>query len=92
MRRLAAEHEVLITVEEGSIGGFATQVMHFLSTHGIFDAGLRFRPMVMPDAFLDQDVQQRQVQIAGLSAPNIVVTALAAIGVGGADASVHGRA
>ena len=92
VRRLAAEHEVLITVEEGSIGGFATQVMHFLSTQGIFDAGLRFRPMVMPDAFLDQDVQQRQVQIAGLSAPNIVVTALAAIGVGGADASVHGRA
>ena len=77
---LAANHRILITVEEGSIGGFATQVMHALAREGIFDAGLIFRPMVMPDAFLDQDTPQRQVQGAGLDAASIVTTVLLALG------------
>ena len=77
---LAANHRILITVEEGSIGGFATQVMHALAREGIFDAGLIFRPMVMPDAFLDQDTPQRQVQGAGLDAASIVTTVLIALG------------
>ena len=70
--RLAREHAVLITVEEGSIGGFATQVMSLLATRGVFDGKLVFRPMHMPDAFLDQDTPQNQVSLAGLDAGNIV--------------------
>ena len=76
---LAANHRMLVTVEEGSIGGFATQVMHALAQKGAFDAGLAFRPMVMPDAFLDQDTPQRQVQSAGLDAASIVTTVLLAL-------------
>src|SRR3546814_6137137 len=49
VRRLAREHEVLVTVEEGAIGGFAAQVMQFLAREGIFDKGLKFRPMTLPD-------------------------------------------
>ncbi len=77
---LAANHQILVTIEEGSIGGFATQVMHVLAREGIFDAGLVFRPIVMPDAFLDQDTPQRQVQSAGLDAASIVTTVLLALG------------
>ena len=77
---LAANHQALVTVEEGSIGGFATQVMHALAEKGAFDAGLAFRPMVMPDLFLDQDTPQRQVQSAGLDAASIVTTVLLALG------------
>ena len=92
VRRLAAEHEVLVTVEEGSIGGFASQVAHFLAMQGIFDAGLRFRPMVMPDLFLDQDTPRRQVELAGLGAADIVSVALAALGTEGAETFARGRA
>ena len=92
VRRLAAGHEVLVTVEEGSTGGFATQVMHFLARAGIFDSGLRFRPMVMPDRYLDQDTPRRQIELAGLAAPDIVSTALTALGIDGSSASATGRA
>ena len=87
--RLAREHEVLITVEEGSIGGFATQVMHCLATAGQFDAGLKFRPMVLPDCFIDHDQPERQYDQAGLNARHIVATALAALG---ASAQASARA
>ena len=80
VRRLALEHEVLITIEEGSIGGFATQVMHFLALKGLLDNGLKFRPMCFPDIFIDHETPQRQYEMAGLTAPNIVATALAALG------------
>ncbi|MBK8908010.1 MAG: 1-deoxy-D-xylulose-5-phosphate synthase [Rhodospirillales bacterium] len=80
VRRLADEHEVMITVEEGSVGGFAAQVMQFLATEGAFDNGLRFRPLVLPDRFLDQDKPERQYEIAGLHAAGIVRTALIALG------------
>ncbi|MBI3710013.1 MAG: 1-deoxy-D-xylulose-5-phosphate synthase, partial [Proteobacteria bacterium] len=53
VKRLAAAHEVLITVEDGAIGGFAAQVAHCLAHAGLFDSGLRFRPMVMPDRFIE---------------------------------------
>lgn len=92
VRRLAAEHEVLVTIEEGSVGGFAAQVMQYLATQGVFDSGLRFRPMVMPDVFLDQDSPRRQVEIAGLAATDIVATAMTALGVDGAGATAHERA
>ena len=80
LTRLATEHEVLVTIEEGSIGGFASQAMHALAEDGAFDAGLKFRPMVMPDAFLDHDTPRRQMECAGLSASHIVATALRALG------------
>ncbi|PPR11982.1 MAG: 1-deoxy-D-xylulose-5-phosphate synthase [Alphaproteobacteria bacterium MarineAlpha11_Bin1] len=81
VRRLAEAHEVLVTVEEGSVGGFGSQVAQFLAMDGVFDTGLKFRPMVMPDLFLDQDLPRRQVEIAGLSNTDIVATAMAALGI-----------
>jgi 1-deoxy-D-xylulose-5-phosphate synthase len=80
VRRLAAEHEVLITIEEGSIGGFATQVMHFMALNGLLDNGLKFRPMCFPDIFIDQDTPAKQYELAGLTAADIVANALAALG------------
>ena len=86
VRRLAREHEVLITVEEGSIGGFGAQVMHFLAHQGLLDAGLRVRPMTMPDIFIDHDKPERQYEMAGLDVAAIVRTALAALGRDAAEA------
>ncbi len=80
VRRLASEHEVLITIEEGAIGGFATQVMNFMAGEGLLDNGLKFRPMMLPDVFLDQDSPEKMYQTAGLKAPDIVITALLALG------------
>lgn len=82
VRRLAADHQTLITVEEGAVGGFASQVMHLLAGDGTFDAGLVFRPMVMPDVFLDQDTSQSQMKRAGLDAAGIVATVLQSLGHG----------
>ena len=92
VKRLAAEHEVLVTIEEGSVGGFGSQVAQFLAMDGVFDAGLKFRPMVMPDVFLDQDSPRRQIEIAGLVNTDIVATAMAALGVDAASTSAGGRA
>ncbi len=80
VRRLAANHEVLITVEEGSIGGFASQVLQFLATEGLLDRGLKVRPMVLPDTFIDHDKPEKMYERAGLSAAGIVATALSALG------------
>ena len=80
VHRLATEHEVFITIEEGSIGGFASQVTHVLALSGLLDNGLRFRPMYFPDIYIDHDTQPKQNEIAGLSAVNIVDTALRALG------------
>jgi 1-deoxy-D-xylulose-5-phosphate synthase len=81
VRRLAAEHEVLITIEEGAVGGFAAQVLQFLALSGAFDAGLKIRPLILPDRFIEHDSPTRQYEDAGLAARNIVATALAALGV-----------
>jgi 1-deoxy-D-xylulose-5-phosphate synthase len=82
VEQLARHHEVLITVEEGSIGGFSSAVLHHLATRGLLDRGLKVRPLVLPDIFIDHDSQAKQMVVAGLSAKDIVATALAAIGVG----------
>jgi 1-deoxy-D-xylulose-5-phosphate synthase len=81
VEQLARHHNVLITVEEAAIGGFSAQVMHHLAWKGLLDGGLKFRPMVMPDSFIDHDSQSKQLTEAGLSARDIVNTALAAVGI-----------
>ncbi|MCW8970172.1 MAG: 1-deoxy-D-xylulose-5-phosphate synthase [Rhodospirillales bacterium] len=86
VRRLATEHEVLITIEEGAIGGFATQVMHVLAEDGILDGNLKFRPMMFPDVFMDHDAPEVQYATAGLLAADIVTKALEALGRGGKKA------
>jgi 1-deoxy-D-xylulose-5-phosphate synthase len=78
--QLARNHEVLITVEEGSIGGFGSHVLHALATAGLLDAGLKVRPMVLPDSFIDHDSPMLQYDQAGLNARHIAATALAALG------------
>jgi 1-deoxy-D-xylulose-5-phosphate synthase len=80
VRRLAANHEVLITIEDGAIGGFAAHVMQFMANAGLFDRGCRFRAMTLPDIFIDHDTQPKQYDIAGLNADHIVATALTALG------------
>jgi len=90
--RLAANHEVVITVEEGAIGGFATQVLHHLATAGRLDRGLKIRPMVLPDRFIDHDKPEKQYAEAGLAAADIVATALAALGVETAAGEAPARA
>ena len=71
LMRLAREHDILVTVEEGSIGGFSAQVFHALANHGMLDKGLKIRSLVMPDRFLDQDTPQRQVETAKLDSEQI---------------------
>jgi 1-deoxy-D-xylulose-5-phosphate synthase len=78
--RLAREHEVLITIEEGAIGGFAAQVLHTLADSGVLDGGLKIRPMVLPDVFIDQDSPAAMYATAGLDAKAIVATAFEALG------------
>ncbi len=78
--QVAAHHEVLVTVEEGSSGGFGAAVMQFLAWQGLLDGGLKFRPMVLPDAFLDHDSPAKQMIEAGLMAKDIVATVLKALG------------
>ena len=80
IRRLARNHPVLITVEEGTAGGFAAHVMQFMATDGLLDGGLKFRPLVLPDIYIDQDKPETQYDIAGMNAAHIVATALAALG------------
>ena len=80
IRRLAQNHEVLVTVEEGAIGGFGSHVLSFLSEHGLLDGGLKVRTLTMPDTFVDQDKPDQMYVNAGLSAPGIVGTVLAALG------------
>jgi 1-deoxy-D-xylulose-5-phosphate synthase len=78
--QLAKHHEVLITIEEGSVGGFAAQVMQHLAWAGLLDSGLKFRPMCLPDVFIDHDSQAKQLIAAGLSAKDIVAAAVSALG------------
>jgi 1-deoxy-D-xylulose-5-phosphate synthase len=78
--RLAIGHEVLITVEEGSVGGFGSHVLDFLARSGLLDRGLKIRPMALPDIFIDQDKPEKMYDIAGLNAAQIAETAIAALG------------
>ena len=78
--RLARGHEVLLTVEEGSIGGFGGFVMQALAEHGVLDRGLKVRSMVLPDIFIDQDSPNAMYAKAGLDAKGIVAKAFQALG------------
>jgi len=80
VERLAREHEVLITIEEGSMLGFGSMVMHHLATHGLLDRGLKIRPMCLPDTFIDHETPRKQYDQARLNAPHIVAMALGALG------------
>jgi len=81
IRELAANHEVIITIEEGSIGGFGAHVLDFMVGEGLLDRGhLKLRTMKLPDLFLDQDSPAKQYETARLTAPYIVETALKALG------------
>jgi 1-deoxy-D-xylulose-5-phosphate synthase len=78
--RLAHEHEVLITIEEGSVGGFGSHVLQLLSERGALDRGVRVRAMVLPDAFLDHDSPARMYAKAALDAPAIVAKVFDTLG------------
>jgi 1-deoxy-D-xylulose-5-phosphate synthase len=78
--RLAREHEVLLTVEEGSTGGFAAFVLQTLAEQGALDRGLKVRPMVLPDIFIDHDSPNAMYAQAGLDAKGIVAKAFEALG------------
>jgi len=80
--RLAREHEVLIIVEEGAVGGFASHVLHFLARHGLLETGLKVRPLIMPDVFTDQAKPESMVAEAGLDSTGIVRAVFAALGQG----------
>jgi 1-deoxy-D-xylulose-5-phosphate synthase len=79
--RLAATHELLITIEEGSIGGFGSHVLGLLAEEGVLDRGLKVRTMVLPDVFMDHDKPDKLYARAGLDAKGIVAKALETLGV-----------
>jgi 1-deoxy-D-xylulose-5-phosphate synthase len=87
--RLAREHEGLITVEEGAIGGFGAFVLHLLAERGALDRGLKVRTLTLPDVFQDQDKPELMYAHAGLDADGIVHAALSALGVERASAGVR---
>ncbi|CAI9276183.1 unnamed protein product [Lactuca saligna] len=80
IKRLANEHEILLTVEEGSIGGFGSHVAHFLSLNGILDGKLKLRAMTLPDRYIDHGAPQDQLEEAGLSSKHICSTVLSLVG------------
>ena len=80
VRRLAREHEVLVTVEEGAVGGFASQVLHFLAHEGLLENGLKVRPLALPDEFTDHAKPEKMYADAGLDSAGIVRTVFAALG------------
>ena len=80
IKRLAKEHEVMITIEEGSIGGFGSHVLQYLSSSGLMDHGLKVRALTLPDTFIDHDKPELMYAQAGLDAAGIVSTVFAALG------------
>jgi 1-deoxy-D-xylulose-5-phosphate synthase len=80
IRRLAHNHEVLVTVEEGAIGGFGSHVLHHLASASILDRGIKVRTLVLPDVFIDHDKPEKMYDKAGLNAGQIVATVLTALG------------
>jgi 1-deoxy-D-xylulose-5-phosphate synthase len=79
IRKLMATHEVVVTVEEGSIGGLGAHVLTMASDEGITDSGLKIRTLRLPDVFQDHDTPEKQYDAAGLNAPHIVETVLKAL-------------
>ena len=80
IRQLVRNHEVLVTIEEGAVGGFGAHVLQFLAADGLLDRGIKIRTLTLPDIFIDQDKPATMYDIAGLNAPGIVETVLAALG------------
>lgn len=80
IRRLAREHQVLITIEEGSIGGFGSHLLHYLSDEGLLERGLRVRSLVLPDCFIDHDSPDAMYARAGLDRDGIVRAVFKALG------------
>jgi 1-deoxy-D-xylulose-5-phosphate synthase len=80
VRRLAREHEVLITIEEGSVGGFGAFVLHFLAAEGALDRGVAIRTLTLPDIFQDHASPSAMIASAGLGVDGIVAAALQALG------------
>jgi 1-deoxy-D-xylulose-5-phosphate synthase len=78
---LAARHEALITIEEGAVGGFGSHVAQLLSDEGVFDSGLKFRSMVFPDIFIDQDSPEKMYDAAGMNAADIEAKVLSVMNV-----------
>jgi 1-deoxy-D-xylulose-5-phosphate synthase len=79
IRQLARHHEVLMTIEEGSVGGFGSHVLQFLATEGLLDGGLKVRSMVMPDIFMDHASPDAMYARAGLDRKGIVDTVFRAL-------------
>jgi 1-deoxy-D-xylulose-5-phosphate synthase len=90
--RLAREHEVVITIEEGARGGFGAFVLHMLADRGALDSGLKIRTMTLPDVFQDHDTPERMYDVAGLNAVHIVGCALDALGREDEAAAIIGAA
>jgi len=78
---LAANHEALITIEEGAVGGFGSHVAQLLADEGVFDNGLKFRSMVFPDTFIDHNSPAKMYEAAGMNAPEIEAKVLEVLGV-----------
>jgi len=74
------DHDVLLTIEEGSIGGFGSHVLEYLSNEGLMEQGLKVRTLKLPDEFIDQDSPDEMYKKAGLTAADLVRTALQALG------------
>jgi len=89
IRRLAREHEVLLTIEEGAMGGFGAFVLHFLARDGLLDRGLKIRTLTLPDIFQDQDKPEAMYLAAGLDADSIANSALTALGRAGITSEVR---
>lgn len=80
IKRLAKEHEILLTVEEGSIGGFGSHVSHFLALNGLLDGKLKWRAMVLPDRYIDHGAPKDQIEEAGLTPEHIAATIMSLLG------------
>ncbi len=92
IRELAQNHEVLVTVEEGSVGGFGSFVLRYLTDEGLLDGGLKVRTMVLPDLFIEHGKPEAMYEAAGLGASGIVATVFKALGRGNLAGEVSGRA
>jgi 1-deoxy-D-xylulose-5-phosphate synthase len=86
---LATGHEALITVEEGAVGGFGSHVAHLLADEGVFDSGLKYRSMVLPDIFIDQASPSDMYEVAGMNAAQIEARVLDVLGVASLSASAR---
>jgi 1-deoxy-D-xylulose-5-phosphate synthase len=86
--RLAREHEILLTLEEGAIGGFGSHVMHMLAENRQLEGGLKCRSLVLPDSYIDQDKPDAMYDVAGLNAAQIIETVRGLLGADGAQIEI----